>query len=66
MNVSHFPLTPYPDQMERIEQLLSPFPVVRFMNWQQTNYFPDELRPMIEGCASLDLYSPRCYRGVDS
>ena len=53
MNVSHFPLTPYPDQMEKIEQLLSPFPVVRFMNWQQTNYFPDGLRPMIEGWDDL-------------
>ena len=53
MNVSHFPLTPYPDQMERIEQLLSPFPVVRFMNWQQTNYSGDTVRPMIQNWDDL-------------
>ncbi|MGB1253455.1 MAG: hypothetical protein ACPG8W_22770 [Candidatus Promineifilaceae bacterium] len=37
MNLSHFPLTPHDHQLAVLERLLTPFPAVRFMNWQQIN-----------------------------
>lgn len=55
MNVSHFPQTPHPEQLEQIKTLLAPFPVVRFMNWQQINHFTWAKRPPV--CEWHDLPS---------
>ena len=37
-----------PEQRQIIKQLLTPFPVVRFMNWQQINRLPHHARPVIK------------------
>ena len=47
MNVSHFPLTPHTHQTTILKRLLTPFPVVRFMNWQQINRSQWDSRPPV-------------------
>ena len=47
MNLSHFPQTPHPEQMDAMRVLMSPFPVIRFMNWQQINHYSWGERPRV-------------------
>ncbi len=47
MNVSHYPQTTLSIFENALLQLHDPFPVVRFMNWQQINRLPNDIRPII-------------------
>ena len=53
MNLSHFPLTPDEHYTTILKRLLAPFPVVRFMNWQQINRSQWDNRPPIVSWADL-------------
>ncbi len=37
MNVGHFEETWRPAELDAIKELLAPFPIIRFMDWQKTN-----------------------------
>lgn len=47
MNVSHYPQTTSADLLAQLRALITPFGVLRLMNWQQTNHFSWSNRPMV-------------------
>ena len=64
MNLSHYPQTPLADYENTLVHLLRPFPVVRFMNWQQINRHSADERLLICECEDLPSHEQDWeYRG---
>ncbi len=53
MNVSHYPQTTLSIFENVLLRLHEPFPVVRFMNWQQINRLPNDTRPIVRAWEDL-------------
>lgn len=53
MNVSHYPQTTLSIFENALLRLHDPFPVVRFMNWQQINRLPNDSRIIVREWADL-------------
>lgn len=54
MNLGHFPEAS-PQALSQLIHLLRPWPVVRYLNWQQTNYRTDHRRPRVEHPSHLPV-----------
>ncbi len=53
MNLSHYQQTPLAQFENTLIRLLRPFPVIRFMNWQQINRNSPTERPLVRDWADL-------------